>query len=115
MNRRPQPLAVAADEVIEDKADVAYWPDRPPFSGRPRLESCRCCHGRSRRAGRESSRLPTSEAVSHSPRWRTQQEAHGRATLDELLARIKTELTKLGPILDLEVVREQQGSGTEAA
>ena len=35
------------------------------------------------------------------------------ATLDELLARIKTELTKLGPILDLEVVREQQGSGTE--
>ena len=31
------------------------------------------------------------------------------ATLDELLARIKTELTKLGPILELEVAREPQG------
>ena len=35
------------------------------------------------------------------------------ATLDELLARIKTELTKLGPILDLEVVREPEGARTE--
>ena len=37
------------------------------------------------------------------------------ATLDELLARIKTELTKLGPILDLEVVREPEGSRTEGS
>ena len=37
------------------------------------------------------------------------------ATLDELLARIKTELTKLGPILDLEVVREPEGSKRRAA
>ena len=34
------------------------------------------------------------------------------ATLDELLARIKAELTKLGPILDLDVVREPQRSRT---
>ena len=36
---------------------------------------------------------------------------HGPAdngTLDELLERIKTELTKLAPILDLEVVREPE-------
>jgi hypothetical protein len=32
------------------------------------------------------------------------------ATLNELLARIKTELTKLGPILDLEIVREPEGT-----
>jgi hypothetical protein len=32
------------------------------------------------------------------------------ASLDELLERIKTELTKLAPILDLEVVREPQAS-----
>ena len=31
------------------------------------------------------------------------------ATLDELLERIKHQLTKLGPILELEVVREPQG------
>jgi hypothetical protein len=37
------------------------------------------------------------------------------ATLDELLERIKIQLTKLGPILDPEVVREPQGSRTEAA
>jgi hypothetical protein len=35
------------------------------------------------------------------------------ATLDELLERIKGELSKLGPILDMEVVREPQGSRTE--
>ena len=35
------------------------------------------------------------------------------ATPDELLARIKTELTKLGPILDLEVMCEPEGSRTE--
>jgi hypothetical protein len=35
------------------------------------------------------------------------------ATLDELVERIKGELTKLGPILDLEVVREPQGSRIE--
>jgi hypothetical protein len=29
--------------------------------------------------------------------------------LDGLLAKIKAELTKLGPILDLEIVREPQG------
>jgi hypothetical protein len=34
------------------------------------------------------------------------------ATLDELLERIKTQLTKLAPIIDLEVVREPQGSRT---
>jgi hypothetical protein len=32
------------------------------------------------------------------------------ATLDELLERIKGELNKLGPILDIEVVREPEGS-----
>ena len=37
------------------------------------------------------------------------------ATLDELLARIKAELTKLGPILDLEVVREPGGREPKAA
>ena len=37
------------------------------------------------------------------------------ASLDELLERIKTELTKLGPILDLEVVREPEGSKRRAA
>ena len=35
------------------------------------------------------------------------------ASLDELLERIKAELTKLGPILDLEIAREPQGSRTE--
>jgi hypothetical protein len=32
-----------------------------------------------------------------------------KASLDGLLAKIKAELTKLGPILDLEIVREPQG------
>ena len=32
---------------------------------------------------------------------------------DELPERIKAELTKLGPILELEVVREPEGSRTE--
>jgi hypothetical protein len=31
------------------------------------------------------------------------------ASLDELLEQIKAELTELGPIIDLEVVREPQG------
>ena len=35
------------------------------------------------------------------------------ATLDELLERIKAQLTKLGPIIDLEIAREPQGSRTE--
>src|SRR5262249_24112389 len=35
------------------------------------------------------------------------------ASLDELLQRIKAQLTKLGPILDLKVVRESQGSRIE--
>jgi hypothetical protein len=35
------------------------------------------------------------------------------ASLDELLERIKAELTKLGPILDIEVVREPEGPRTE--
>jgi hypothetical protein len=35
------------------------------------------------------------------------------ATLDELLERIKAQLTKLAPIIDLEVVCERQGSRTE--
>ena len=35
------------------------------------------------------------------------------ATLDELLERIKGELVKLGPIIDLEVTREPEGSRTE--
>jgi hypothetical protein len=34
-------------------------------------------------------------------------------TLDELLERIRGELVKLGPILDMEIVREPEGSGTE--
>ena len=37
------------------------------------------------------------------------------ATLDELLERIKAELVTLGPILEMEVVREPEGSRTEAA
>jgi hypothetical protein len=32
------------------------------------------------------------------------------ASLDELLKRMNTQLTKLGPILDLEVVREPEGT-----
>ena len=35
------------------------------------------------------------------------------ATLDELLERIKAELVTLGPILQLEVVREPEGSKNE--
>jgi hypothetical protein len=35
------------------------------------------------------------------------------ATLDELLERIKGELSKLGPILDVEVVPEPQASRTQ--
>src|SRR5690348_7905758 len=35
------------------------------------------------------------------------------ATLDELLERIKGELTKLGPILEFEVTHEPQGARTE--
>ena len=35
------------------------------------------------------------------------------ATLDELLERIKFELNKLGPILNMEVVREPEGSRTK--
>jgi hypothetical protein len=38
-----------------------------------------------------------------------------RAVASTPLARIKTELIKLGPILDLEVVRDLQGSTTEGA
>jgi len=34
-------------------------------------------------------------------------------TLDELLERIKVELTKLGPILELEVVDEPEGPRTK--
>ncbi len=41
------------------------------------------------------------------------QGADDGATLDELLERIKGELTKLAPILELEVVSEPEGSGTE--
>ena len=37
------------------------------------------------------------------------------ATLDELLERIKAELVKPGPIIDLEVVRGPRGSRTRAA
>jgi hypothetical protein len=37
------------------------------------------------------------------------------ATLDELLEPIKPELTKLAPILDLEVAREPQALRTGAA
>jgi hypothetical protein len=35
------------------------------------------------------------------------------ATLDELLERIKSELVKLGPIIDFEVTRDPEGSRTE--
>jgi hypothetical protein len=35
------------------------------------------------------------------------------ASLDELLAKIKDELRKLGPLIDLEAIREPQGSRTE--
>ena len=35
------------------------------------------------------------------------------ASLDELLEKIKGELNKLGPILDIEIVRESEGSRTE--
>jgi hypothetical protein len=35
------------------------------------------------------------------------------ATLDELIAKIKTQLVKLGPIIDLEFAREPEGSRTE--
>ena len=35
------------------------------------------------------------------------------ASLDELLEKIKEELRKLGPLIDLEAVREPQGSRTE--
>ena len=35
------------------------------------------------------------------------------ATLDELLERIKAQLTKLGPLIDLEVMCEPEGSRTE--
>jgi len=31
------------------------------------------------------------------------------ATLDELLVKIKSELVKLGPLIDLDAIREQQG------
>jgi hypothetical protein len=34
-------------------------------------------------------------------------------SLDELLVRIKTELTKLAPLIDLEAIREPRGSRTE--
>jgi hypothetical protein len=35
------------------------------------------------------------------------------ATLDELLVKIKDQLRKLGPLIDLEAIREPQGSRTE--
>ena len=37
------------------------------------------------------------------------------ASLDELLVKIKDELTKLAPLIDLEVIREPQGSKSRAA
>ena len=37
------------------------------------------------------------------------------ASLDQLLERIKTQLTKLGPIIDLEATREPRGRGRRAA
>jgi hypothetical protein len=37
------------------------------------------------------------------------------ASRDELLERLKAELTKLGPILDLEIVRDPDGSRMERA
>jgi len=51
------------------------------------------------------SAVPLAGEITHGP-------ADG-ATLDELVERIKGELSKLGPILDLEVVREPEGSRTE--
>ena len=36
-------------------------------------------------------------------------------TLDELIERIKTQLIKLAPFIDLEVTREPEGAGTERA
>jgi hypothetical protein len=36
------------------------------------------------------------------------------ASLDELLVKIKDELRKLGPLIDLEAIREPQGSRTES-
>jgi hypothetical protein len=35
------------------------------------------------------------------------------ATLDELLVKIKDELRKLGPLIDLEAIWEPRGSSTE--
>jgi hypothetical protein len=35
------------------------------------------------------------------------------ASLDELLAKIKDELRKLGPLIDLEAIRESHGSRTQ--
>jgi hypothetical protein len=72
-----------------------------------------------RRAGRAGA-----EPGSHSapkprqrPRRRQQKAGTGHASLVELLAKIKGELEKLkpilGPIIDLEVAREPQGSRTE--
>lgn len=39
--------------------------------------------------------------------------AEDGATLEELLERIKGELSKLGPILNMEVVREPQASRSQ--
>jgi hypothetical protein len=64
------------------------------------------------RAGAEpASPLPAETAPAASAR--ATRAGTGHASLDELLVKIKSELHKLGPIIDLDVAREPQGSRTE--
>jgi hypothetical protein len=64
-----------------------------------------------RRAGRAGA-----EPAAHSapkprqrPRRGQQRAGTGHASLDELLVKIKSELHKLGPLIDLDATRESQG------
>ena len=62
---------------------------------------------RARRARRARARAAS--AAGHGAAVAAGLGAYNNATLDELLAKIKVELAKLGPLIDLDAIREQQG------
>jgi hypothetical protein len=63
--------------------------------------------------GGESGALSSRATLGRAPRRRHQRYRDAYASLDELLDKIKDELRKLGPLIDLEAIREPQGSRTE--
>ena len=77
------------------------------------MESCQCCQAAALAEKVAAFRHPKLSAVRLA--GELNRKPMDGATLDELLGRIKTELTKLGPILDVEMVREPEGREPRAA